>query len=448
MGDARERQWQPQSPQSGQHALATSDLPFAATWWHAPTVSHASAPRRLRAVASPSEITRRYLHAVARHDLPAATALWQPGAIDRLVGQADLVAPDGIVDYFSALFAAFPDFTLEVVEIVTYRGRCAARWTARGTFAGPGYFQGFAPNGARVEFEGCDVLSVADGLITHNDAYLDTADIARQLGLLPPSGSRAEVWMTRAANTQTLLNHAIRGADPELIAPGVWVVRGGRPRTMNVYLIEDGGGVTLFDAGISEMSGALLAAAARLGGIRRIVLGHVDCDHRGSAPLLGAPIYCHPLEETAARSPSAFREYWNLRKLRPLGRVVYPFLMRFWDGGPLKIAGTVTEDDEIAGFRVIELPGHAPGLIGLFREHDRLALVSDCFYTIDPETGRRRPARVPHPAFNFDTEQAGESIRKLASLDPAIAWAGHALPVSGADVGRQLREAAAIPVDR
>jgi glyoxylase-like metal-dependent hydrolase (beta-lactamase superfamily II) len=78
---------------------------------------------------------------------------------------------------------------------------------------------------------------------------------------------------------------------------------------------------------------------------------------------------------------------------------------------------------------VVHLPGHAPGLIGLFRESDRLALVSDCFYTLDPQTGIKGAARVAHVAFNADTEQARESIRKLAAMQPSAAWAGHAEPV-------------------
>jgi glyoxylase-like metal-dependent hydrolase (beta-lactamase superfamily II) len=120
--------------------------------------------------------------------------------------------------------------------------------------------------------------------------------------------------------------------------------------------------------------------------------------------------------------------------------------MRMWDGGALDVAGTLQEGDEVAGFRVVELPGHAPGLIGLFREQDQLALVSDCFYTINPESGLGQRASVPHPAFNYDTELARESIRKLASLNPAIAWPGHARAVSGSDVDRQLQEAATAPL--
>jgi glyoxylase-like metal-dependent hydrolase (beta-lactamase superfamily II) len=190
------------------------------------------------------------------------------------------------------------------------------------------------------------------------------------------------------------------------------------------------------------MTAAIRSAAARLGGVRRIVLGHADADHRGAAPGIGAPVYCHPAELEAARSADPYRPYWQFDELGPHGRALLPRLLRVWDGGAVQVAGTVDEGEEIAGFRVVALPGHAPGLIGLFREHDRLALVSDCFYTLDPQTGIRGAARVPHHAFNIDTEQALDSIRKLSALAPSVAWAGHTDPVRG-DVATQLRHAAA-----
>jgi glyoxylase-like metal-dependent hydrolase (beta-lactamase superfamily II) len=225
----------------------------------------------------------------------------------------------------------------------------------------------------------------------------------------------------------------------------VWLARGGFPtKEMNVYLLEDDGGVTVFDAGISAMAPALKAACVRLGGVKRVVLGHADCDHRGSAPGLGAPVYCHPADREAAESDEAFRTYWDLGRLAPHARKLYPKLLTTWDGGRVELAGTVEEGDEVAGFRVVHLPGHAPGLIGLFREADRLALVSDCFYTLDPQTGIHNAAHVPHPAFNVDTEQARASIRKLAALNPSAAWAGHAKPVTG-DVAGQLERAASAP---
>jgi len=143
-------------------------------------------------------------------------------------------------------------------------------------------------------------------------------------------------------------------------------------------------------------------------------------------------VLCHPDEVQDAEGSGGFR-YWpeGLRGL-PFGmRQMHRLLHRFaWDGGPVEISGTLTEGDEVAGFRVIELPGHAPGQIGLWRERDRLALSSDCFYTLDL-WGRDSAPRVPEGLYNYDTEQARASIRKLAALEPAAAWPGHAKPLTG-----------------
>jgi glyoxylase-like metal-dependent hydrolase (beta-lactamase superfamily II)/predicted ester cyclase len=396
---------------------------------------------------STSEVAKRYFKALADQDLDAAVACWKPGGLDRFVGQQDLIAPDGVRAYFAALFAAFPDFRFEIVELTTYRNRTAVRWRVRATFAGPAHFQGFAPTGARVEIEGCDVVTVEEDLITHNEAYFDSGSLVRQLGVLPPAGSAAEARIAKLTNLRTRLHSFVAGKREQPIADGVWIVRGGFPaRTMNVYLLEeDGGGVTVFDAGISAMTSTVAAAGARLGGIKRVVLGHADADHRGAAPGLGAPVYCHPAEQAAAESSDSFRPYFDLSKLDRHGRFLLGRLLPVWDGGAVEVAGTVAEGDEVAGFRVIELPGHAPGLVGLYRESDGLALVSDCVYTLDPQTGKKGPARVPHPAFDADVEQARASIRKLAGLGPSAAWAGHANPVTG-DARGELERAASAPL--
>ncbi len=392
---------------------------------------------------STSQVAKRYFEALSAHDLDAAVDCWEEGGVDRLVGQQDLVAPHGTKAYFSELFEAFPDFRFEVLDTTTSHNRTAVHWRAEATFAGPGRFQGFEPNGARIAIEGCDVITVAEGKIRQLDAFLDSGTIARQLGFLPPAGSPAEARLAALANLRTRVAARIHGSDPEPIADGVWVVRGGFPmRTMNVYLLADEGGVTTFDAGISAMTAAVAVAGGRLGGIKRVVLGHADADHRGAAAGLRAPVFCHPADRSAAESASPLRRYWDLSKLAPHARVAYPRLLASWDGGALEISGTVEEGEDVAGFRVVHLPGHAPGLIGLFRDSDRLALASDCFYTLDPQTGIKGGPRVPHAAFNLDPDQTRASMRKLAALEPAVAWAGHADPVR-ADVRRELEEAAA-----
>ena len=229
----------------------------------------------------------------------------------------------------------------------------------------------------------------------------------------------------------------------ERVADGVWLLRGGLFRKiMNVYLIEHGGKVTVFDAGIKAMTRAVAEAAASLGQIDRVVLGHSHGDHRGVASGLGVPVWCHE-DEVADAEADGGRHYFRYHELhRWLSRRLMPWLISQWDGGPVHVAGTVREGDEVAGFQVVHFPGHAPGLIGLWRPSDRLALVSDTIYTLDPETGQFGDARVPHRAFNKDHGQARLSVIKLADMEPAAVWAGHANPVTG-DVKAQLKRAAA-----
>jgi hydroxyacylglutathione hydrolase len=235
-------------------------------------------------------------------------------------------------------------------------------------------------------------------------------------------------------------------APPERVADGVWLLRGGVNRVMNVYLVEEpeDSGVTVFDSGEKGMAAAIVEAARQLGGIKRVVLGHGDTDHRGSAPALRAyaDVLCHPNAVEQAEG-SGGRDYWRMDELPLEARLLHGFTHRFvWDGGPVHIDGTVEEGDVIAGFEVVDLSGHAPGMIGLWRARDRVALTSDCFYMNDMH-GRPQPPAVPLDAYNLDTAQARRSITKLAALDPAIAFPGHLGPLTGPDVVEQLETAAA-----
>ena len=236
----------------------------------------------------------------------------------------------------------------------------------------------------------------------------------------------------------------------EPIADGVWRIRGGGPpkRTMNVYLLADGDGLTAYDAGIHGMAGAIKEAARQLGGeLRRCVLGHAHEDHRGSAPELGVPVLCHPDERRDAERELSWDDDRGLDPHKLDHRVMTPLMKRMlklWDGGPVKISDTISEGDEVAGFRVVATPGHAPGQISLWRESDRLALVSDTLYTLDSASLRTPygPPRIPHPAWTPDRDAARDSILKIAALEPRSVWPGHAEPVTG-DCRAQLEHAAA-----
>jgi hydroxyacylglutathione hydrolase len=386
-------------------------------------------------------VVRSYFGAVAARDVEGMIEHWIPGGLGRFVGDRELTVPDGYHREFGQIFRAFPDFDFQVTDLYVSGERATVRWRMRGTFGGES-FDGIEPNGARIDLEGVDLVTVRDEKLVDLDAFVNFAEFARQLGLLPPARSPAEERLYGLANVRTRLRRRL-AADPERVADGVWRIAGGAPvKFINAYLIEGGDGVTVFDAGSKQMGPAISAAAASLGPIARVVLGNAHADHRGGAAALCAPVLCHERDRADVEGDGG-AHYFDYRLLGfPPARFVVPRVMASWDCGPLAVAETVADGDEVSGFRVVELPGHSPGTIGLWREHDRLALSNDCFAMFDVYTGRPAAPAIPHPAFNFSTQQCRESARKLAALEPATCWPGHHGPLTG-DVRSTLERIAA-----
>jgi predicted ester cyclase len=155
--------------------------------------------------AATASVAESYFTAVGSRDLEAMIAHWEPGGVGEIHGLVELTAPDEYGAWFGNLFEAVPDFKLEILEIVASGEKAAVRWHATGVFDGSAKFEGLAPNGSRVDIGGCDVIAVRDGKLQRNDAYLNGAEMARQLGALPPAGSFPEKALTGAVNMKTHL---------------------------------------------------------------------------------------------------------------------------------------------------------------------------------------------------------------------------------------------------
>jgi steroid delta-isomerase-like uncharacterized protein len=155
-------------------------------------------------------VARAYFEAVAARDLDAMVGFYEPGGTGEIHGLVELVAPHSYRAWFANLFAAFPDFRFEILDVVGEGERAAVHWRATGTFNGNTRFEGMDPTGARVDLTGCDLLTIRNGKIQRNDAYMNGAQMAQQLGALPPAGSLPERTMLAALNLKTRLARALR----------------------------------------------------------------------------------------------------------------------------------------------------------------------------------------------------------------------------------------------
>ncbi|MEU7905666.1 ester cyclase [Actinoplanes sp. NPDC049118] len=147
-------------------------------------------------------VARMGFAALARRDLSRPELIWADDAVDHFLPVGDAVGRDEIVAFFAEMFAALPDFTIEVERTVAAAPFVVVQWRGTGTFTG-GRFQGIRATGRKIDFRGCDVVEIREGLVVDNTVYWDNAGFARQVGLLPPLGSSTDRLLLRAFNAST-----------------------------------------------------------------------------------------------------------------------------------------------------------------------------------------------------------------------------------------------------
>jgi glyoxylase-like metal-dependent hydrolase (beta-lactamase superfamily II) len=92
------------------------------------------------------------------------------------------------------------------------------------------------------------------------------------------------------------------------------------------------------------------------------------------------------------------------------------------------VARALHEGDEVAGFRVLEVPGHSRGHVAYWRESDRVLIAGDVLNNMNVATGipgLREPLKI----FTPDPARNRESARRLAPLEPRLVVFGHGPPL-------------------
>jgi steroid delta-isomerase-like uncharacterized protein len=128
---------------------------------------------------------------------------------DDIVAVGEFRGREAVRGFFAELFAAVPDYEMEVEQVVAEANAVVVRWRASGTFDG-GPFQGIQASGRSLEIRGVDVFEVDGGQILRNTVYYDGASFARQVGLLPREGSLADRAALRLFNARVRLRRLFR----------------------------------------------------------------------------------------------------------------------------------------------------------------------------------------------------------------------------------------------
>jgi glyoxylase-like metal-dependent hydrolase (beta-lactamase superfamily II) len=204
------------------------------------------------------------------------------------------------------------------------------------------------------------------------------------------------------------------------IAPDVWHIPLSPRDGVNAYLLGD----VLVDAGAAPMAGGLLG---KLEGreVSAHTITHAHYDHVGGSKKvidrLGVPMWAPAGDAEAVESGRP------VLKSFPGSGLMAP--VSGWSKVP--VDRRLEEGDEVAGFVVLDTPGHSPGEVSFWRESDRVLVCGDVFFNIDFRT-LRTGLREPIKLFTVDIPRNRESMRRLADLEPETVLVGHGPPVRDA----------------
>jgi len=204
------------------------------------------------------------------------------------------------------------------------------------------------------------------------------------------------------------------------LAPDVHLLRGFPPNAINVYLVGD----VLIDAATRQGEKRIMRQIAGHT-VTAHALTHAHPDHQGASHAicerLEIPLWCGVGDVPAMETPGAIK---NTQAPGWLNRMQE----RYWTGPAHPVARALKEGDEVAGFTVLETPGHSRGHVSYWREADRVLILGDVLNNMNVKTGvpgLHEPPRI----FTPDPERNRQSIRRLAALRPSLVCFGHGAPL-------------------
>lgn len=191
----------------------------------------------------------------------------------------------------------------------------------------------------------------------------------------------------------------------------------------HMYVVgkPDSDDFSLVDCGLMEMGAYKLECLESCGisfdKVKRIIMTHTHLDHIGCLPEIlkaipGAEVWVHK-DEAEYIERGDDRIIWGNQMFESMIRSQYTIpkdrfrikVHRSLEGGETLALGGIT-------FKVIHLPGHSAGSIGLFNEGNRLLMSGDTIYA-DGAIGR-------YDLVSANPSDLKRSLELIASLDVDI----------------------------
>ncbi len=204
------------------------------------------------------------------------------------------------------------------------------------------------------------------------------------------------------------------------LADGVFQLSLFPPNAINVYLIDD----VLIDAS-TKYAGRKIVRELKGREVSAHALTHAHPDHQGASHRVcehfGVPYWVGEADADAAEDP-------ELIGRRQPDHFMAQLFARTMTGPAHHVDRKLKEGDDVASFKVLDVPGHSAGHVAFWRESDGVLVAGDVLNSADVYT-MLPGLREPRMYFTPDPAENRRSAKKLGALEPKLVLLGHGPPV-------------------
>lgn len=206
------------------------------------------------------------------------------------------------------------------------------------------------------------------------------------------------------------------------VNPVIWQITFHFPVTVNCWLYEDSGALTLVDSANPWNTAAILESVEILEKpLKRIIVTHAHPDHAGAAASVssktGADVFVHEDDlpylrgdDCMSTAPGGF-----------LCRGVLAAGKRFGILNPTPVQNAIglKNNEPIGNLQVVHTPGHTPGSISLWSES------ANAMFVGDNVSNSLNILRFNNSVFTLDTKLLHESLQRYSEFPVQLLLPGH-----------------------
>jgi steroid delta-isomerase-like uncharacterized protein len=135
---------------------------------------------------SPKELVERVVEEIYNHgNLDLIDELYSPDIVREVLPMAPIVGREALRQYVQEIRKAYPDFHIEVEQILVDGDRTATSFVVTGTHEGQSPSVPVPPTGKKIRLRGTVIGLTENGQGVREVVYQDTLGLMQQLGVIP-----------------------------------------------------------------------------------------------------------------------------------------------------------------------------------------------------------------------------------------------------------------------